>query len=109
MPDVELSASIRDGHVIVALCGDLDVTGAGAAGAAITALATRGQWLVIDMSAPDFMDCGSLSALLGVRRLARQVGGDRVLAAPRTRDGRRAPAVSAACSGRAAPFRPGAW
>jgi len=59
MPDVALSARIRDGHVIVALCGELDVTGAGAAEAAITRYGVRG------------------------------------------------PAVSAACSGRAAPFRTG--
>jgi hypothetical protein len=45
MPDVALRASIRDGHVIVALCEDLDVTGAGAAEADITAPATRGQRL----------------------------------------------------------------
>ena len=83
MPDVRLSASIRDGRVLVALSGELDVTCAAAAEAAITTLATRGQWLIIDMSALDFMDCGSLSALLRVRTLARQAGGDLVLAAPR--------------------------
>jgi anti-sigma B factor antagonist len=83
MPDVRLSASIRDGRVLVALSGELDVTCAAAAEAAITALVTRGQWLIIDMSALDFMDCGSLSALLRVRTLARQADGDLVLAAPR--------------------------
>jgi anti-sigma B factor antagonist len=42
----------------------------------------RGQSLVIDMSAVDFIDCSSLGALLRVRRLARGCGGDVVLAAP---------------------------
>ena len=40
--------------------------------AAITALATQGQRLIIDTSTLDFMDCSSLSALLRVQRLARQ-------------------------------------
>jgi anti-sigma B factor antagonist len=82
MPDVRLSASIGEGHVVVALSGELDVTCAAAAEAAITALVTRGQWLIIDMSALDFMDCGSLGALLRVQGLARQAGGDLALAAP---------------------------
>jgi hypothetical protein len=37
MPGVELSTSACDGHVVVALRGELDVTGAAEAEAAITA------------------------------------------------------------------------
>jgi anti-sigma B factor antagonist len=62
-------------------CGELDVTGAAYAEAAITALVAPGQSLIIDMSALDFIDCSSLGALLRVQRLARR-GGDVVLAAP---------------------------
>ena len=82
MPGVGLEASVGDGHVVVVLRGDLDVTGAADAGAAIAALVARGQRLVIDMSALDFMDCAALGALLKVRALARNRGGDVVLAAP---------------------------
>jgi anti-sigma B factor antagonist len=82
VPDVRPSTSIHDDHVVVTLRGDLDVTGAAAAEAAITAVATRLQWLIVDMSALDFMDCSSLSALLRVQRLAREADGDLVLAAP---------------------------
>jgi anti-sigma B factor antagonist len=82
MAGVELKASVRDGHVVVALRGDLDVTGTGAAEAAITALVARGQSLVVDISGLDFMDCCSLGALLRVQGLARRSGGDLVLAAP---------------------------
>jgi len=82
MPCVELKTSLRDGRVVVALLGDLDVTGAADAEAAITALMARGQSLIIDMSALGFMDCAALSALLRVRALARRGGGDVVLAAP---------------------------
>jgi anti-anti-sigma factor len=77
-----LSTSARDGHVVVALCRELDVTGAPDAEAAITALVARGRSLVIDMWALDFMDCASEGALLRVQALARQAGGDVVLAAP---------------------------
>ena len=82
MPGVELEAGVRDGHGVVVLRGDLDVTGAADAGVAIAAMMTRGQTLVIDMSALDFMDCASLGVLLNVQTLARHGGGDVVLAAP---------------------------
>src|SRR5579859_7164944 len=82
MPGVELKTSLWDGHVVVALLGDLDVTGAADAETAITALMTRGQRLIIDMSALGFMDCGALNALLRVQGLARHGGGDVALAAP---------------------------
>ena len=81
MPGAELKISARGGCVVVALRGDLDVIGAADAEAAITALMTRGQSLVIDMSALDFIDCSSVGALLRVQRLARE-GGDVALAGP---------------------------
>ena len=67
---------------MVALRGDLDVTGAAEAGAAIAVLVARGQSLIIDMSALDFLDCACLGVLLRVQALARRGGGDVVLAAP---------------------------
>jgi anti-anti-sigma factor len=82
VPGVELTTSACDGHLVVALRGELDVTGAADAEAAITALVTRGQYLVIDMSALDFLDCSALGALLRAQALARRGGGDVVLAAP---------------------------
>ncbi len=82
MPGVELTTSACDGHLVVALCGDLDVTGAADAEAATTALVAGGQYLVIDMSALGFLDCSALGALLRAQALARRGGGDVVLAAP---------------------------
>src|ERR1700750_2992138 len=82
MPGVELKASVRDGFVVVVLRGDLDVTGAADAQAAIAALVALGETLMIDISALDFMDCASLRALLEVQTLARRGGGDVILAAP---------------------------
>jgi len=82
MPGIELKTSVCKGRVVVALRGDLDVTGAADAEAAISALLTRGQSLIIDMSALDFIDCSALGALLRVQALARRGGGNVVLAAP---------------------------
>ena len=81
MPGVELKASVRDGFVVGVMRGDLDVTGAADAQAAIAALAVPGQTLIIDISALDFIDCASPLALLEMRTLARRGGGDVVLAA----------------------------
>jgi anti-sigma B factor antagonist len=82
MPGAAFTVSECDGHVVVALRGDLDVTGA-AAEAAITALVARGRYLIADMSALDFLDCSALGALGRVRGLTQGGGGDVVLAAPR--------------------------
>jgi anti-sigma B factor antagonist len=93
MPGVELSTSACDGHVVVALRGELDVAGAPEVQAAITALVARGRYLLIDMSALDFIDCTSLGALVQARVLAQRGGGDVVLAAPQ-RHARRILAVT---------------
>jgi len=82
MPGVELKNSVRDGQVVVTLRGELDVTGAADAEAAIAALVVPDQVLIIDLSALDFMDCAALRALLKVQTLARRGGGDVVLVAP---------------------------
>jgi len=93
MPGVELSTSACDGHVVVALRGELDVAGAPELQAAITALVARGEYMVIDMPALDFIDCRPLGALVQARVLARRGGGDVVLAAPQ-RHARRVLAVT---------------
>ena len=81
MPGVELSTSACNGHVVVALRGEMDIIGAADAEAAITALVVPGRCLIIDMSALDFIDCGSLGALLRLEWLARSTGGGRYGAA----------------------------
>jgi anti-sigma B factor antagonist len=78
---VEMRASVG-GHPVVALRGDLDILDAAEAAAAVTAAVGAGQWLIIDLAALEFIDCSGVRALLGVQRLARQAGGDVLLAAP---------------------------
>jgi anti-sigma B factor antagonist len=70
------------GHPVVALGGELDITGAAAAVAAITAAVGAGQRLIIDLAALEFIDCSGVRALLCAQRLARRAGGDVLLAAP---------------------------
>jgi hypothetical protein len=62
VPGVELSTSACDGHVVVALRGDLDIIGAADPGAATAALVVPERCLIIDMSALDVIDCGCRSA-----------------------------------------------
>jgi anti-anti-sigma factor len=65
------------------LCGELDTTDAETVAGAVAALAADGRQLIIDLETLDFIDCHATGALLGVRRSARQSGGDVLLAAPR--------------------------
>jgi anti-anti-sigma regulatory factor len=82
MPGAELRSSAGDGPVVVAVRGNLDMTGAADAGAAITALVVPGHCLIIDMPAVDVIDGGSLAALPLAQRVAWGTGADVVLAAP---------------------------
>jgi anti-anti-sigma factor len=81
MPGVELSTSACDGHVVVALRGDLDITDAADAGAAITALVVPGRCLIIDMARSTSSIADRLPLCCGAVA-SRSTGGDVVLAAP---------------------------
>jgi anti-sigma B factor antagonist len=82
---VDISTRVYGGHVVVALRGELDIADAARAAAAVTAVTHGGQRVIVDLSALGFIDCSALGALLGVQRLARQAGGDVLLAAPQER------------------------
>jgi anti-sigma B factor antagonist len=82
MAGVDLSTRGYRGRVVVALRGELDIAGAAGTAAALAALAAREGEIIIDLAGLEFIDCSGLAALAGVRRKARQAGGDVVLAAP---------------------------
>ena len=82
MTTVELRARVCGSYAVVVLLGELDITNAESAVGAVAALAADGQPLIIDLEALDFIDCHATGALLEVRKTARQVGGDVLLAAP---------------------------
>jgi anti-anti-sigma factor len=80
--NVELQIRVCDGHVVVALLGELDAADAETTAAALAPLAAAGQQLIVDLGALEFIDCRAVGALLSVRQAARQAGGDVLLAAP---------------------------
>ena len=83
MTSASLSTREYGGHVVVALCGELDVVDAASAMAVLAAAAARDPRIIVDLAALKFIDCYALGALGRVRVQARQVGGDLLLAAPR--------------------------
>jgi anti-anti-sigma factor len=79
---LELSVCVRDAYAVAAVRGELDITSSAGVMSAIAALTARHPVVIVELSAVEFMDCGALGALLRVQRLARQGGGDVLLAAP---------------------------
>jgi anti-sigma B factor antagonist len=71
------------GHVVAALHGELDITGAASVMAVLAAAAVRNSRIVVDLAALEYIDCHALGALGRLRAQARQAGGDLLLAAPR--------------------------
>jgi anti-sigma B factor antagonist len=84
MASVSLSAREYGGHVVVALCGELDVVDAATVMAVLAAAAAAGDpRIIVDLAALEFIDCCALGALGRVQAQAQQAGGDLLLAAPR--------------------------
>ncbi len=79
---MQLSTRESGGHLVAGLSGELDAVNAADGAAALTAIITPGQYLIVDMTALQFIDCCALRALLAVQKLARQQDGDLLLAAP---------------------------
>jgi anti-sigma B factor antagonist len=69
-------------RVVVAMRGELDVTDAASAAAALMAVAAGGRQIIIDLKGLEFIDSSGLAALVLARRHARRAGGDLLLAAP---------------------------
>jgi anti-sigma B factor antagonist len=82
MASVDLSTCERDGQVVVALRGELDVAEAASVAARLAAIAVREREVIVDLAGLDFIDSSGLAALLRARKHARHAGGDLLLAAP---------------------------
>jgi anti-sigma B factor antagonist len=82
MFSVDLSTREWDGHVVVALGGELDVVDAAGVAAALATVAAREPEIIVDLAALEFIDSSGVAALARGRRHARHVGGDLLLAAP---------------------------
>ena len=85
MFNADLSTREHDGHIVVALHGELDQVDAASVAAALTAVAAvaaRGPEIIVDLAALTFIDSSGVAALAHGRREARRAGGNLVLAAP---------------------------
>lgn len=82
MFSVELSTREWDGHVVVALGGELDLVDAAAVAAALVTVTAREPEIIMDLAALEFIDSSGVAALVRGRTRARHAGGDLLLAAP---------------------------
>jgi anti-sigma B factor antagonist len=82
MFSVDLSTREGDGHVVVALRGELDIADAVSVAAALAAVAARDLEIIVDLAGLEFIDSSGVAALARGRKHARLAGGDLVLAAP---------------------------
>jgi anti-sigma B factor antagonist len=82
MVSMELVARERDGQVVVALRGELDVADAASVVTALTEFLARERQVIVDLEELEFIDSSGLHALVRAREPARRAGGDLLLAAP---------------------------
>jgi anti-sigma B factor antagonist len=79
---MNLGSGESDGHVVVALRGELDLVDAADVMAALGTLTVLAPRIIVDLSGLEFIDASGVAALLGGRRQARNAGGYLLLAAP---------------------------
>jgi anti-sigma B factor antagonist len=85
MVSMELSTREGDGHVVVVLRGELDVTEAANVAAALAVVAAGGRDVIVDLEGLEYIDSSGLAALARARQDARRAGCDLLLAAPQQR------------------------
>ena len=83
MFSVNMTTRECDGHVVVVLCGELDVADAADIAAALAIVAASAADIIVDLAGLGFIDSSGVAALARGRKLARHAGGDLLLAAPR--------------------------
>jgi anti-sigma B factor antagonist len=71
--------SLRDGYVVIALRGELDLCTAASVMPAFMAPAESGAGIIVDLADLAFVDCSSLRELASARAQARRAGGDLML------------------------------
>ena len=82
MFSMDLGSGKSDGHVVVALRGELDLMHATAVALALGAVAADEPRIIVDLTGLEFIDASGVAALSLGREHARNVGGDLLLAAP---------------------------
>jgi anti-sigma B factor antagonist len=79
---MDLGSGKSDGHVVVALRGELDLMDAAAVAVALGAVAADEPRIIVDLAGLEFIDASGVAALSLGRLHARNAGGDLLLAAP---------------------------
>ena len=85
MNELRLSSKRRDGFVIVAVGGELDVVTSRQFDEYLTQARGEDNRVILDLSAVDFMDTGSLAVIVGHWKQLTAAGGMLVLAGARYR------------------------
>jgi anti-sigma B factor antagonist len=85
MYSVDLTTRDCDGHIVVALRGELDLADAADVATALAAVIARKPEIIVDVAGLEFIDCSGAAALVRGRKLARLAGGELRLAAPQHR------------------------
>ena len=82
MAGASVKMSLRDGYVVIALRGELDLCTAASVMPAFMAPAESGAGIIVDLADLAYVDCSSLRELASAREQARRTGGDLLLAGP---------------------------
>ena len=85
MDELRLSSKRRDGFVIVAVGGELDVVTSRQFDEYLTQAQGEDDRVILDLSAVDFMDTGSLAVIVGHWKQLTAAGGTLLLAGARYR------------------------
>jgi anti-anti-sigma factor len=82
---IRVSSQQRDGFAVVAVSGELDIVTSRRFDEFLTEVRRDAERIIIDLSAVDFMDTGSLAVIVGHWKQVTAAGGTLVLAGPRYR------------------------
>jgi anti-sigma B factor antagonist len=82
---IRISSQQRDGFAIVAVSGELDIVTSRRFDEFLAEVRQDANHLIIDLSAVDFMDTGSLAVIVGHWKQATAAGGTLALAGARYR------------------------
>jgi len=79
MSRIDLSSRVSPGYVVVALRGELDVSGAARTGRTLAGAAAARSRVIADLAELTFMDGRCVYALAAARQQARKAGDDLLL------------------------------
>ena len=85
MEAIRISSQRRDGFAVVAVSGELDIVTSRRFDEFLAAVRRDDDHIIIDLSAVDFMDTGSLAVIVGHWKQAKAAGGTLSLAGARYR------------------------